>query len=76
MEQYKILVDEFNHFINRFNNAEKWFNANGDKVTEKHIQELHYIIKESSIRMNMIETYRGYEVSPEESRAGIKTYNI
>lgn len=76
MEQYKILVDEFNHFISRFNNAENWFNANGEKVTAKHIQELNYIIKEASIRMKMIETYRGYKVSPEESAKGIKTYNI
>ena len=76
MEQYKKLIDEFNQLVSRFNKAEMWFNANADKVTERHIQELQHIIKESSIRMKMIETYRGTPLTPEETTNGITNYEI
>lgn len=76
MEQYKTLVNEFNHFVGRFNNAERWFNSNPEKVTEKHIQELQYIIREASERQNIIETYRGYSLTQEETLKGIATYEI
>ena len=76
MGQYKTLVEEFNYFVGRFNNAERWFNANTEKVTEKHIQELQYIIREASLRQTMIETYRGYKLTQEESLEGIKKFEI